>query len=151
MTESELNTLIRDALASWKEPDPHVIARRLYGRLSDEQREQMVVTGLAARIGQLTRMELTDGGIAPSPPRVGRSKWQRNVRYTQRVCVAGEYKFLGDCTVADVEALAVEREERAARLSEWAARWRELAARMRATGAVTVSELPDVDTEGLAA
>ncbi len=133
----DLHDLVRAALDDSPEPNPHVIARDLYGRLSEEQRTQLAIEGLAARLSLAARVERGASVDTPQAPRVGPSKWDRHERYA----VAGEWKMLGDCTAEDCDVLAREREEQAERLSAWAARFRALAARMREVGAATVSDL----------
>jgi hypothetical protein len=158
MTATELSALIDHALSTWKEPDPHVIARRLYAKLTEDQKQAMIVDGLAQRISLAIRSERAETGLTPvdrpsmasdgteTVRRVGRSKWQRNMRYAQRVFVEGEWKFLAQCTVSEVDWLADQRAGEAAKLNAIADGFRKLADHMRATGAQVVSELPeDID------
>lgn len=146
MTEFNLDVLIRDALDRWKEPDPHVIARRLLAKVPMEERDAIVLHGLAERVSLAVRVQRSSGSVAEAP-RAGRS-WRQ--RYVERVSVAGEWKMLGDCTAEDVDWLAESRAVESVKLAAVAERFRSLAARMRAAGAATVADLGD-DEVGVAA
>jgi hypothetical protein len=137
VSEFDLNATIRDALERWKEPDPHVVARRLLAKIPPGERDRLVLHGLTERVTLMVRVERQSGG---NTPRQGRSRWQR---FAQRVNVAGEWKRLGDCTAEDVDWLAADRAEESARLAAVAQQFRMLAAQMRAAGVATVADLGD--------
>ena len=64
--------------------------------------------------------------------------------YERRVYAQGEWKMLGDCTLADVRDLAVQAQSKADANARRAAEWTALADRMERVGAATVR---DADTE----
>lgn len=150
MTDFSLDDLIRDALNRWKEPDPHVIARRLLAKVPMEERDRIVLHGLAERVSLRLRMERSSGsfGEAAAPAPAGQSRW---ARFGNRVHVDGEWKMLGDCTAEDVDWLADARAVESAKLAAVADQFRELAARMRAAGVATVADLGDDVALGVAA
>lgn len=141
MTEFSLNELIRDTLGRSKEPDPHVIARRLLAKIPLSERDRLALHGLAERVSLEVRLQRI---AAPSSARrAGESRWVR----LRRECIRGDWKLFADCTLEDVEWLAADRREQSARLAAVAEYFDGIAARMRAAGAATVADLGDDELE----
>ncbi len=142
-----MNALIDHALL-WKEPDPHVIARRLAHKIPDGERDAILDLLLADRVRSRIRSqrngalsdELTNvaaqSSESPSARSRGHSKWTR-LRYA----VANEWKFRDDLTPDDVDWLADDHERRSVANARIAADFRRLAARMRAEGVARVGDL----------
>jgi hypothetical protein len=83
----------------------------------------------------------------PPPPHVPSAKRAAIVEYAQRwlrqrVSVADEWKMVGDCTAADCEAIADEREQNAARNAAAALLWRARAELLRQHKAARLADLP---------
>lgn len=72
--------------------------------------------------------------------------WKRDgIRDIFRSRMPGQGKMLGDCTVEDITAAAIERETLSAKNAAWAVRYRKLAKRMEQYHVTLVSELsPDL-------
>jgi hypothetical protein len=145
MTDFDLNALVDKALAS-KEPDPHVIARRLVARVPAEHLRDVVAALLVVRVS--LRMRMQRAGLAADHPgrdahrsnvggKPGASRWQRHARY----CVAGEWKFYDDLSADDCDLIAADYQERADANAALAERFRETARLIRAAGAVRVADL----------
>lgn len=134
-----LSALIVAELAKSKSPDPAVVARRLMARMTIEERDAALADALVDRVRiQVTR----ERGHATEGRRAGRSRWEQ-VR--ERVCVAGSWKFLADCTSLDLRAMAAEY---ALRADEMRAKEREycaLADALDAAGVETVGDLGATD------
>ena len=85
---------------------------------------------------------------APTPPRpsskVAAIRKAHVSYYERRVYAQGEWKMLGDCTLADVRDLAAQAQSKADANARRAAEWSALADRMERVGAATVR---DADTE----
>lgn len=153
MSDFDLNGLIRDALASWKEPDPHVIARRLLARIPDEH----VRDALAACLHDRVRLEVTrqrmsepprEAGTAGQIRSKGKSRWQNFAPILmRRYCIAGEWKLLGECTAADCDLAADDYAKRAAEQAAIEARFRALAEQIRREGVERVADLAAVPQE----
>lgn len=146
MTDFDLNALIDRALAS-KEPDPHVIARRLVTRIPDEQLRELVGALLVERVTLRMRMQRntnllgqsiddTQGRTAERTVQ-GRSRWERHQRY----CVAGTWKFYPDLSADDCDVIADGYAERAAANAALEQRFRDLAKQLRASNVERVAEL----------
>lgn len=137
MSDFDLGQLIRDTLTRSREPDPHVIARRLIPRIPDEEVRAIMVECLHDLVRQEIRRarqalsEPTGGSASPSP-----SRWER-YRYKP----GGEWKLLADCTAEDCDLLADEYAERKEREAALERRFRNLAALLRAHNAATVGDL----------
>ena len=69
--------------------------------------------------------------------------------YERRVYAQGEWKMLGDCTLADVRDLAAQAQSKADANARRAAEWSALADRMERVGAETVRDA-DVEMEATA-
>ena len=61
--------------------------------------------------------------------------------YSQRVFAQGQWKILGDCTLADVRDLAQQSQVRADQHARRAREWTDLAKKMEESGATTVKEV----------
>lgn len=142
MTESTLTALIDTALARSREPDPHVVARRLLTRLPDELRAELLIAGLVDRVRNRIHLDRMHNGLTQRRP--GPSKWS-----VIRVPVLG--KFLEDCDLSDLEALAQDYRERGAALIARATEVDGLADDLRASGCATVGEMWSQADKDLAA
>ena len=164
MSDFNLSALIRETLSRSREPDPHVIARRLFARIPQEHRDAALVACLGDRVRiEIGRQRMHANGLVPATDqrsadthisgvgggdRVGRSKWSRLApALKQRYSVGGEWKMLADCTAEDCELIAEEYARRAAEQAAVEARFRELAKRLRAAGVATVADLGATDLE----
>jgi hypothetical protein len=149
MTEFNLNTLIERAL-TWKEPDPHVIARRLLPRIPAEERDAILASLLVERVTLLMRSQRSDN-LAPGQTSSetqgeragGKSRWERHAPRL-RYPTADGWKFRGDLTAEDCDRLADNYEARAAANAAAGAEFRALAERLRAAGAQRVADLDAV-------
>jgi hypothetical protein len=146
-----INAEVRSALERWKEADPHVIAKRLVARVPEEDLRAVLADVLGDRvrivIGQ-KRMRTSGLGERLAPPSAGlqrgASRWQVwSGDLTQRYCVDGVWKLLGECSADDCDSLAVDYARRAAEQSALEDKFRRLSARLRASGAATVADLGD--------
>lgn len=156
MSEFDLNALIRDTLARSREPDPHVIARRLVPKIPREQRD----AALADCLGDRVRIEIGRQRMKASPVpaqdavdtqrtsggggvKVGRSKWTRLApALRQRYSVGGEWKLLRDCTADDCDVIAEGYARRSAEQAAIQGRFQFLAEVLRGTGpTATVADL----------
>lgn len=70
-------------------------------------------------------------------------RWQRAAQGFRERYYPGEWKFLGDCTLADVERLASDYRRRAAEQRHYADRFELVRSRMERDGATLVAELPE--------
>lgn len=135
MTDEErLHEIIDRALARSKEPDPHVIARKLLPRLSVVQREEALMRVLSELVAERIRV---DRQVERGTMRSGPSRWS----IATRVCVGGEWKFRSDCTADDLFALADEYAARAASMTALSDEYRALGERVLAAGVSTLGEL----------
>lgn len=142
MAEFDLGKLIDQALRS-KEPDPHVIARRLVARIPAEHLKALVADLLAAKVREVIRLQRSTAVARP-----GASKWERHAPRL-RYFVAGDWKMRDQLVAEDCDWLAEDHEARAAANAAVAAEFRELARRIRAAG---VEHLGDLDeTQDVAA
>lgn len=147
MTDFDLNALVDRALTS-KEPDPHVIARRLVARVPEEELRAVVASLLVERVTLRMRMQRSDHLAPGHTPRdahtchagasaAGRSRWERHARY----CVAGQWKFYPDLSADDCDVIADGYAERAAANAALEVRFRDLAKQLRGAGVERVADL----------
>lgn len=152
MTDFDLNALVDRALAS-KEPDPHVIARRLVARVPEDELRAVVASLLVERVTLRMRMQRnlpvgqrpSDAQSSPAAGTAGRSRWERHARY----CVAGEWKFYPDLSADDCDVIADGYAERAAANAVLEGKFRDLAKQVRTA---RVERVADLDSDlGVAA
>lgn len=145
-TDFSLRSMVREALDSSDEADPHVIAEFIVAGLSVGQVRLALEKALPGFIREVVRSQRNHGGH-PSPTS---ARWD-NVAELQasgeltllRVRVfCGVWKFLGDCTRDDVKDLAERRETDAADLAAMAERFKALRSAMQRKRAATVADLP---------
>lgn len=147
----DLRALIRDVSATCTSPDPAVVAKEVERRIDPadamtalSQALPVVVyhSGSAARsvpdqACRETHGRIVGGGATPtarpSSKVAGiRDAWSRRLR--ERVSVGPEqWKFLGDCTAADLDYAAELRDQLARANAARASEYRDLAARLRST------------------
>lgn len=131
--------LIREELArNGTNPDPTHIAQAIVGRLSDEQREQMLIRGLVERVRSLMserrrpRLRPPDRAAAGSELRLEHiSVW-----------TGSRHVWLLDCTLDDLIAGAGEHDRMVAAHQHSSGQLRCTADVLRSGGAATVGALP---------
>lgn len=153
-----LYDVIRTTLDESTETDPRVIATEVLAALPDEDWREVVAPALVSYV--FSFVTRSRQGVPAQPRRLKpvqsakvagiRDDWQRFL--ADRVQVDGTWKRMGECTVLDVQALARERRNVAARNAEHAKRFEKLAKDMQAQGAATVADFePGADAGLLAA
>jgi hypothetical protein len=158
---SKLRDFVRGELDRSQSPDPYTIARAAVKKITDtELRDEAIEEGLVYAIrSQLSSERKTTPAHVVAM--AGKSKWARTKDalgkdyfdiMRRREFVGTEWKFLGDCTVADIEAIVVDRSRRATELQHKAACYNRLHDVMVRRGVSTVRELAaDEVSEALAA
>ena len=132
LSNDSLRELVRSSLARSKEPDPKIIARRLFGRLDNDQLQAAALIGLEF----LTRNESVSLEPANTPvSRPGPSR--RSVALHRSFMIGGEYKLLTDCTVNDLQLVAVDYRERSQTMLDKAVEAEELANELKKSGCKT--------------
>lgn len=155
--QSDLRTRVREALTKSREPDPHVITRRLLPKLTGKDKTELVLTGLVAICTEEIRFARTPyeagkscGDRAYEPPQPGPSRWQQSM--PERVNIAGKgWQLLAECGVEDLITLAGQYSERAAANAARATEYRELARLLEASGCATVGDMRAREEEEKAA
>ncbi|RZT87557.1 hypothetical protein EV383_4482 [Pseudonocardia sediminis] len=161
--EFNLRALIREVAESSTTPDPVQLADEVARRIGPKQRAEALAQALpivVRNVVSLTRSPITPDGHTRSerhdrPAARGSSKvagirdtWRRMLR--DRIAVGpdqSDWKFLGECTVSDLEYAATIREEHARQNAARAVQFRELAERMQRNGVGTVADLPAHDLD----
>lgn len=147
-----LNEYVETVLASTAQSDPREIAAEVLASISDADLRDCLEEALPMYVSRyLTRgrsgvptPEKREKDLKPVAPvrsaKVGaiRDHWAKFLE--ERVQVNGNWKKVADCTVQDVQALARERREVAAKNVAHAKRFEKLAEDMQAQGAATVAE-----------
>lgn len=128
--ERTLAELVDASLARSREPDPHVIAKRLLPKLSPAMRESILLDGLAYHVRWRIRVDRARDGLTTGP-----SKWS----IAKRVPVLG--KLLEDCDLSDLEALADDYRRRADDMLARAEEVDQLADQLRTSRCRTVGEM----------
>lgn len=147
-----LNEYVTATLATTTKSDPREIAAEVLAAIPDDQ----VRDCLGEALSPYMRWHITKsrGGV-PTPEKLEedlkpvapvrsakveaiRDHWAKFL--DERVQVNGNWKKVADCTVLDVQALARERREVAAKNVAHAKRFEKLAEDMQAQGAATVAE-----------
>lgn len=142
MTEFGVREFVRQKLAEWDEPDVHVIARRLLPLIPDDARDWLVCHALDVLVREQVRKTRSHSATESRLDSKSVSRWERHApELMERYSVAGEWKLLGDCTVADCDWLAADYLKRAQENETIATRFRSLAALMRKRKAATVADL----------
>lgn len=159
MSEFNLHALIREVCDSSTIADPATLAKEVGQRIGRNQQRAALEQALPTLVqhavsrarnsspgGQKDR----DGHIAGAAG--GRSRkvasirehWQKMLR--ERVAVGmsgGDWKFLADCTAADLGVAAQIRDDHASRNAARATQFRNLAELLDTHGVDTVGDLPD--------
>lgn len=147
-----LNEYVTATLATTTKSDPREIAAEVLASIPDDDLREC----LGDALGTYMRWHITKsrGGV-PTPEKLEedlkpvapvrsakveaiRDHWAKFL--DERVQVNGNWKKVADCTVLDVQALARERREVAAKNVAHAKRFEKLAEDMQAQGAATVAE-----------
>lgn len=160
MSEFNLRALIREVCDSSTIADPATLAKEVGKRIGrNQQREalEQALPTLVQHVISRSRSGATDtpGGQATvdihgSSAAGGQSRkvasiretWRRMLRDRVAVADGGAWKFLGDCTSADLAYAATIREEHARSNAAAAERFRCLAERLDEHGVETVADLP---------
>lgn len=159
-----LNDYVKATVATTTQNDPREIAAEVLASIPDEDLRECLGDALGpymqwhitkSRRGIPTPEKLEED-LKPVAPVMSakvnaiRDHWAKFL--AERVQVNGTWKKVADCTVQDVQALARERREVAAKNMAHAKRFEKLAEDMQAQGAATVAEFkPGADTGLLAA
>lgn len=147
-----LNEYVKATLATTTKNDPREIAAEVLASIPDEDLRECLGDALApymqwhitkSRRGIPTPDKLEEDLKPVAPVRSAkvnaiRDHWAKFLE--ERVQVNGNWKKVADCTVQDVQALARERREVAAKNMAHARRFEKLAEDMQAQGAATVAE-----------
>lgn len=148
-------TAARQVIAETDLASPEDIARRVFEMTPRDQMARAYLYCLRDICRLAIRSVRTDGvaernPVKPmaTPPRpsskVAAIRKAHVSYYERRVYAQGEWKMLGDCTLADVRDLAAQAQSKADANARRAAEWTALADRMERVGAATVR---DADTE----
>ena len=147
-----LNDYVKTTVATTTQNDPREIATEVLAAIPDDQVRDCLGEALVCYVRRhVTRSR--DGvptpeklEAAPRPVAPVRSAKVNAIRdhwakfLAERVQVNGTWKTVAECTVLDVQTLARERREVAARNEAHAKRFEKLAEDMQAQGAATVAE-----------
>lgn len=159
-----LNEYVETAVATTAQSDPREIAAEVLASIPDEDLRDCLADALAVYVSRhLTRgrsgvptPEKLEEGLRPVTPARSakvnaiRDHWAKFLG--ERVQVEGTWKRVAECTVSDVQVLARERRDVAARNVAHAKRFEKLANDMQAQGALTVADFkPGADAGLLAA
>lgn len=153
-----LYTIVNEVLETTSESDPRSIAAEVLASIPDEGWREVVSPALVSYVSSLVTRSRQGVPTQPNRPKVVRSAkvagirddWQRFLG--ERVQVEGTWKRVAECTVSDVQVLARERRDVAARNVAHAKRFEKLAKDMQAQGALTVADFkPGANTGLLAA
>jgi hypothetical protein len=169
MTEpTNLRDLVREVLATSNEVDPAALAREVFDRIPQADRELALEQALPIVVRNIVsrqRIHNFPGGhrgneaqpvLAAGEPVIRdgfpsrkvqavREAWRLRLR--ERISVgpgSKEWTFLGDATAEQLDYAAGLRESLAAANAESARQLRDLAAAIRAAGVGSVKDLPDV-------
>lgn len=148
-------TAARQVVAETDLASPEDIARRVFEMTPRDQMARAYLYCLRDICRLAIRSVRTDGvaerkPVKPmtTPPRpsskVAAIRKAHVSYYERRVYAQGEWKMLGDCTLADVRDLAAQAQSKADANARRAAEWSALADRMERVGAATVR---DADAE----
>lgn len=147
--------LIRAKLAESDIADPHVIAQEIADTLPEAELRAIVGRLLPDSVRKCIHAQRT-----PLPARgpTRSAKWaaiaeraEEIAIFRQRVCAGGVWKFLGDCTREDVEALVADYRKLAAENAAKASHFDALRRLMGRKKATVVSDLaPETVAEVLA-
>lgn len=145
--EFSLSALVRAALES-DEPDPHRIAENVIASMSLADARMALAETLPNYVREIIRSQRR-GRAATAPP--ASQRWGNVAELHAsgeltllrvRVFALGQWKFLGDCTRDDVQAIADDRDAEAAANTAAADRFKRLRTAMGRKRAAVVSELP---------
>ena len=116
-----LRALVREVSASSLIPDPSQLADEVYRRLPESDRDAALQQSLRQFVRQVMSEERMQTHIgSPAGPGTSakvqgiRDHWQKALRNSLNVG-EGVWKFLGDCTAADLMFAADQRREQASR------------------------------------
>ena len=133
---SRVSDLIDAAMVKGDEADPHVIARRLLRHLTQEERDDMVLRGLAEEVA--LRQRAVRAEVPTAAP--GPSRWSQ----VKREVAPFVNKFLDECTLDDLRQIVYLYDEQISRTQAVRERYAKLLAEMLRTGAETVADLEAV-------
>jgi hypothetical protein len=129
--EQSLRHLLREALARSREPDPHVVARRVASKLSRETLIGAAIWGLEAMAREQIRITRY---AAPGPSR-------HSIVMRERVAIGDVWMFLDDCGADELLMLASEYRERSEAMLAKAVEYESLADELQRSGCATVGDL----------
>ena len=153
-------TAARQVVATTDLAAPEDIAQRVFEMTPRDQVDRAYLYCLRQICRLAIRSVRTDGEASRNPVRpmttpprpsskVAAIRKAHMSYYERRVFAQGEWKMLGDCTVADVRDLATRSQAMADANARRAAEWTALADRMEREGLRTVRDA-DVETEAAA-
>lgn len=140
----DLAELIRRHVAESPSPDPAVVARSLVDEIPSAALQEVLAELLPDAVREVIRAQraaltVTAGSVVNGKRAVGvmaADPWRM-----REFVPGGGWKFRGDLTAADCDAIADEYEARAARNHERAAGYRSYASQLRARGAACLRDL----------
>lgn len=139
----------RQVIATTKLTDPDDIAQAVFDRTPKDQLKETYLGVLRQSAREAIRLE---NMAANEPPRSTPNRSSRVASiaqshlsyYDQRVYANGDWKLLGDCTLADVLDLAAQRQQIAQQNMMKAKEFEQLADRMERAGAKVARELQEI-------
>jgi hypothetical protein len=155
----DLTKSIRAALKREKgDIDMGAVARRVAMKVPDAEVREVLAELMRQRVYlqcSRDRMEARAHGVVhegsdaaangAAARAAGQSRWARHLSELDTVHVVPGVgaKHLRDCTAEDLDLLAADRDELAARTAAVAATYREYAEKVRAAGVLTLGDLPE--------
>jgi hypothetical protein len=142
---SELNDLIRQTIENHPNWHPHKIAATVCELTEPDQLEAFYLALLepyiTQRIGQHRNYTLNQKD-AYSAKVTRRRNWWKQAK-AERLPVGDQWKFLRECTVADLDIVIELRYRKIGELQGQVEKYEKIRAAMQEHGAATVDDLPD--------
>jgi hypothetical protein len=142
-----IDAIVRDAVDSASDPDPHVIARDVLATIADADvrnvLRQVLIDRVRIVVSEYRRAVIRQTVSASHSPRwdAAGDDYARIFR-TPIHCGDRGDKFLGECDREDVLARAAIYRTKQAEMGVWAERFESLARLMRSSRVRVVSDLP---------
>ena len=152
MTEFNLRTIVRATLSETSDADPGVVAEQVLAAIPRARTRDALEQTLRLFVRQIiSEQRVSSRPSTPSNVRTipttsakvaaVRDGWQKRLR--DRVHVGdGAWKFLGECTYADLLSAAAERRDLAERNAAWARQYDSWARLLTEHDVETFAELP---------
>lgn len=151
----DIRALARDAIAESPSHDPHVVAKIAAGKITGEQAIDLVEVLFPDVVRRIYRNDRNDaladgrGGTTHNsyrgnvPPKLrDRQDWWTRLLETNVHVGAGEWRPVGDCTVDNLEAAIMERQQQIAKLGNVIRDFGRLVDLLREHEVMVVRELP---------